>query len=340
MKLYAGIDLHSNNSYLVMMDETDKIVYQKRLPNDLQHILKELAPCQERMEGIVVESTYNWYWLADGLQEAGYKVHLANTTAIQQYTGLKYTDDQSDAYWLAHLLRLGILKTGYIYPKEERGLREILRTRLKLVRQQTMCLLSIQATVTRYENIQLSAAKLKQGTCDEEKVLKHVMDEHVRMAVQSQLKLLHVLMEQIAVLEKKILIEVKENKLFRLLKEMPGIGPILAMTILLEAGDINRFKTAGDFSSYCRCVGSKRISNGKKKDENNRKNGNAYLCWAFIEASNYAVRYYDPIKRCYQRKLGKTKRVVALKTVANKLTKACFFIMRDKVEFDMKKAFG
>src|SRR5260221_3770114 len=121
MKLYCGIDLHSNNSYIVLSDEDGKTVYQKRLSNDIALILKELSTYREKIAGIVVESTYNWYWLVDGLQAEGYQVHLANTTAIQQYSGLKYTDDKSDAVWLAQLLRLGLLSEGYIYPKEERG---------------------------------------------------------------------------------------------------------------------------------------------------------------------------------------------------------------------------
>jgi transposase len=66
------------------------------------------------LKGVVIESTYNWYWLVDGLMEARYRVHLANPAAIQQYNGLKYTDDHSDARWLAHLLRLGVLPEGYI----------------------------------------------------------------------------------------------------------------------------------------------------------------------------------------------------------------------------------
>src|SRR6266581_4176627 len=106
MKLYCGIDLHSNNSFVAIVDELGKVVYKKRLPNDLCSLLKELEPYQQNIEGIVIESTYNWYWLADGLLEAGYQVHLANTTAIQQYSGLKHTDDKDDAIWLAHLLRL------------------------------------------------------------------------------------------------------------------------------------------------------------------------------------------------------------------------------------------
>jgi transposase len=129
MALYSGIDLHGNNNVTLLLDEHDRVIYQKRLPNQLPIILEQLAPYQEDITGVVVESTYNWYWLVDGLMEADYRVHLANPTAIQQYSGLKYTDDNSDARWLAHLLRLGVLPEGYIYPKEQRPLRDLLRKR-------------------------------------------------------------------------------------------------------------------------------------------------------------------------------------------------------------------
>ena len=149
MKLYAGIDLHANNSVVVVIDEEDHILYQKRLRNELGELLAALARYQESLQGVVVESTYNWYWLVDGLMAAGHRVHLANTTAIEQYKGLKHTDDESDARWLAHLLRLGILPEGYIYPKAERAVRDLLRKRSQLVRQRTANLLSIQNLVTR-----------------------------------------------------------------------------------------------------------------------------------------------------------------------------------------------
>jgi transposase len=161
MKLYGAMDLHSTNSVLVVIDEEDKIVYQKRLPNDLALILKELCVYQSRLEGIVVESTYNWYWLVDGLMEQGYKVHLANTAAIQQYEGLKYSNDDSDARWLAHVLRLGILPQGYIYPREERPVRDLLRKRSQLVRQRTMNLLSIQNLMTRNTGSSMTANQIK-----------------------------------------------------------------------------------------------------------------------------------------------------------------------------------
>ena len=337
MKIYAGIDLHSNNSYVVLINEEEKVIYKKRLPNDLGHLLEQLKPYQGCIEGVVVESTYNWYWLADGLQEAGYKVHLANVAENVQYSGKKHTDDESDARWLANLLRLNILSTGHIYPKEKRGVRELLRKRLILVRQQTSCLLSIQGTITRYENIRITGNDIK--TLNTEKALSLVKDENVRLAILSQLKVLNCIMEQVDLLEMEIKKKIKLEPLFVLLKTVPGIGPILAMTILLETGEISRFKDVGNYSSYCRCVESKRVSNEKKKGINNRKNGNSYLCWAFIEASNCAIRSYPEIKSYYQRKLSKTMRVVAIKTIANKLSKACYFMLRDKMEFDMKKLF-
>ena len=339
MKSYAGIDLHSNNSYIAISDEADKVIYKKRLDNDAEVILKELESYRESIVGIVVESTYNWYWLVDRLQEAGYIVHLANTTAIQQYKGLKYTDDKTDAIWLAKLLRLQLLQAGHIYPKEKRGVRELLRRRMILTRQQTSSVLGIQAMLTRYENVRLTGRKIKSYK-EEDDILKYAKDDSVRLALQAQLKVLSCIMEQVDLLESNILKEIKGDDFFELLKSIPGIGSILAMTILLETGEIARFKSPGNFSSYCRCVESKRISNAKKKGQNNKKNGNAYLGWAFIEAANYAIRFSDPIKKYYQRKLGKTNRIVAIKTIANKLSKACYFMLRDKIEFDVKKLFA
>jgi hypothetical protein len=118
MKLYGAIDLHCNNNVTVLIDEKDKVVYQKRLTNDLPLIVEQLSPYASSLEGIVVESTYNWYWLVDGLMEKEHRVHLANTAAIQQYEGLKYTDDDSDARWLAHLFRLGVYLRATSIPKK------------------------------------------------------------------------------------------------------------------------------------------------------------------------------------------------------------------------------
>jgi hypothetical protein len=122
MKLYAAADLHSNNHFLAVIDENDTRILERRLPNDLAVTLKTLDPYRADIRGIAVESTFNWYWLVDGLMDAGYPVMLVNTAKARQYEGLKHTDDRHDAFWLAHQMRLGILPTGYIYPKAQRAL--------------------------------------------------------------------------------------------------------------------------------------------------------------------------------------------------------------------------
>jgi transposase len=338
MKLFGAIDLHSNNNVTVLIDEKDEVVYRKRLPNDLILILEQLSPYQSRLEGIVVESTYNWYWLVDGLMARGHKVHLANTAAIQQYNGLKYTDDDSDARWLAHLLRLGILPQGYIYPREQRPVRDLLRKRSQLVRQRTINLLSIQNLYTRNTGQALSANQIKGLQVEDIDGMFSVSD--LTLAIKANLSVLRSADEQVQILEQSVRERVQLRPEFSFLKTVPGIGQILALTIMLESGEIGRFPSVGNFASYCRCVGSEKLSNGKRKGSGNTKNGNKYLSWAFVEAANFAIRFSPKIQSFYQRKKTKSHRVVALKAVAHKLCRACYYIMRDRVAFDVTKTFG
>jgi transposase len=338
MKLYGGIDLHANNSVVVLLDDQDQVVYQKRLSNSLEPILQQLAPYHAAIQGLVVESTYNWYWLVDGLMESGYVVHLANTAAIQQYEGLKHTDDRSDARWLAHMLRLGLLPEGYIYPKAERPVRDLLRKRSQLVRHQTAHVLSIQNLFARNTGGALSGNRIKQ--LDAAEVARLLPETDLALAVTSSLTVLRCLQSQIATLERAVKARVKLRPAFGQLLTVNGIGDILALTIMLETGDIGRFASVGNFASYCRCVDSRKLSNGKRKGQGNTKNGNTYLAWAFVEAANFAVRYNPQIKRYYQRKKAKTNGTVAIKAVANKLARACYYVMRDQVPFDTAKAFG
>jgi len=157
MKLYCGIDLHSNNHYLTLIDDNDRRILEKRLPNDLAATLKTLKPYRGEITAIAIESTFNWYWLVDGLMDAGYCLKLVNTAKARQYEGLKHTDDRYDAFWLAQQMRLGILPTGYIYPKAERAMRDLLRVRRRLVRQRTTHVLSAQCTLWRHTGIKPSA---------------------------------------------------------------------------------------------------------------------------------------------------------------------------------------
>jgi len=337
MKLYGGMDLHSTNVVTQLIDEGDKVLYRKKQSCDLDQILKGLEPFKDNIEGIAVESTYNWYWLVDGLMAAGYRVHLVNTAAVKQYEGLKYTDDDSDAFWLAHLLRLGILPTGHIYPKESRGVRDLLRKRGQLVRQRTAHILSIENLYARNSGDRLSCNAIKCLT--EEQIQQQFADPNVALAIDSNRILMNALDQQIKVLEQALLKQTKLNPRYRKLLTIDGVGEILALTITLETGDIGRFAQVGNFTSYCRCVGSEKLSNGKKKGQGNSKNGNKYLAWAFVEAANFAIRFNEQAKRFYQRKAAKRNRVVALKAVAHKLARASYYVMRDQVPFDSTKLF-
>jgi len=140
-------------------------------------------------------------------------------------------------------------------------------------------------------------------------------------------------------IELEVASQIKLKKEFIKLLTTPGIGNILGLTIMLEVGDIRRFDKVGNYSSYCRCVESKKISNGKKKGKNNQKNGNRYLAWAYVEAANHAIRCCPKAQKFFQRKLAKSERVLATKALANKLTKATYYIMRDQVAFDEDKLF-
>ena len=338
MGLYGAIDLHSNNNVVVVQDEVDEVVAKRRLPNDLKTVLGFLAPCRKDLVGIVVESTYNWYWLVDGLMEHGYPVHLANTAAIQPYNGLKYSDDTSDARWLAKLLRLGELPEGHIYPRTERAIRDLLRKRSQLVRQSTMNLLSIQNLYARSRGEGIRANRVKELTA--EAVDAAFEDSNVAVAVKSSVKVMDCLAEQILILEQAVHGQVRLRKGYKRLLSTPGIGKIIALTIMLETGDIGRFSQVGHYVSYGRLVGSSHLTNGKRKGSGNTKNGNAFLCWAFIEAANFAIRHNQAIRSYYQRKLARTKRIVALKAVAHKLARACYHMIKEDVVFDVTKAFG
>lgn len=339
MKLYGAIDLHSNNSVVVVMDEQDHVLYEKRLPNDLKIILGHLATYREKLEAIAVESTFNWYWLVDGLMEAGYVVKLVNTVAVKVYDGMKHTDDEHDARHLAHLLRLGILPTGYIYPKEERAVRDLLRKRAQLVRCRTAQILSIENLVSRNSGQGIKSQQIRKL---DDATLQNICggDKSRMLAIESNCAVVTCLDEQINILEKSVLSQAKMKSVFKKVLSVEGVGKILGMTIMYETGDIGRFKKVGHFASYARCVDSKRFSNGKKKGSGNSKNGNKYLAWAFVEAAHFATRYSEPIRRFYQRKKAKRNTTVAIKAVAHKLARACYHVLKDQVDFDVKQAFA
>ncbi|AOJ64756.1 transposase (plasmid) [Burkholderia ubonensis] len=264
-------------------------------------------------------------------------MHLANTTAIKKYEGLKHSGDETDARYLAHLLRLGILPTGTILPPEARSVRDLARKRMQLVQNRTTHILAIENITARQHGMRLSGAQVHRLTV--EAIDQMGLPAEVALAMRSSLAVIQTLSTQIGLLENRLAENVEARAEYALLKTVPGIGPILATVILLEVGSIERFDSAGNFASYARCVDSRHMSNGKKKGEGNTKNGNKYLSWAFIEAANFALRFCAEAKRFYERKKAKTNPILARKALAHKLARACFHILKERRPFDTTRCF-
>ena len=276
--------------------------------------------------------------MVDLLSEEGYQVHLANPTKIQQYSGLKYSDDKHDAFWLAEMLRLGILPEGYIYPKEDRPIRDLLRKRGHLVRLRTSLIVSLQNIIARNGSGKLKASDIKVLKTDRVNPLLQG-NEDLALAGKVSKEAIDFMTRQIKAIEAALEEKTQLSSPYDLLLSIPGIGKILALTIMLETGPIERFPKVGNYTSYCRKVPSGRFSNDKKKGTGNRKNGNKYLSWAFAEGSERA-RFYDAEARKYfNRKRQKTNAPVAHSALAHKLARAAYYIMRDGVIFMPDKAF-
>ena len=337
--LYAGDDLHGNNNVLAIVNEKGERIFKKKLSNDREVILDTLRPYKEDLAGIVVESTYNWYWLVDTLMDEGYAVHLANPTAIQQYSGLKHSDDNHDAFWLAQMLRLGILPKGYIYPKEERPVRDLLRKRGHLNRLRMSLVISLENIVSRNCGLKVNVNDVKALKQDRITPLLEG-NEDLWMSGRVSKETIDHLTKQIRLIERRVEKRVELKEPYQYLQTLYGVGKILSLTIMLETGPIQRFATVGDYASYCRKVPTQWTSNGKRKGSGNAKSGNRYLAWAYAEASDFARRFYPEARSYYQRKMQKTNAAVAHSALAHKLARAAYYVMRDQVPFEPKKLFG
>ncbi len=338
MKIMVGIDLHSNNALCGLMDETGRRLIHKKLPCDLTTILQLLAPYKNRIATIALESTFNWYWLVDGLQDHGYPVMLANPAAMQPYSGMKHTDDVSDAYFLAELLRLNLLPTGHLCDRQTRPVRDLLRRRQLLVHQRTTLILSFKSLNERTLGQRVPLARVKGMNPDEAQARFTAPAD--QLLGRQQITLIGHLTDAITQMEQHILEVAGKWASYQRLQQLPGIAKILGLTIALETGDAKRFADAGHFASYCRCVKSLRQSNGKKKGENNRKCGNRYLAWAFVEAAHFACRHDEQCRRFYDRKKQQTNPVIATKALACKLAKAAWHVMAEDVPYDATRVFG
>ena len=333
----AGIDLHSNNIMVGIVDQAGARITHQKLPCRMESILSFLAPYQDRLARLAVESTYNWYWLVDGLQAAGYPVVLANPAGFSPYKGLKHADDKSDAFFLAEMLRLKILPQGYVYDAAQRPVRDLLRRRISLVQQRTALMLSFKSLFTRTTGAAMTLSRLKElGVEEAQELYAHPANQ---LIARLQIEHIEQLDASIARLEKAVLKVAQTQPCYPRLKTLPGVGVILGLTITMEMGDIKRFAGPGEFASYCRTVRAQRTSNDKKKGENNRKCGNKYLAWAFVEAANFARRHDAPCRKWFDRKAARTNNIIATKALACKLAKAAWFLTAEDADYDGRRVF-
>jgi transposase len=336
-KVIAGIDLHGNNVVIGIINEDGKRIEHKKVGTELAQVESVLKPYKERLTSMAVESTFNWYWLVDGLRDRGYSIDLANPAKIEQYNGIKHADDKHDAFHLAELQRLGILPKAHIYDAQLRPVRDLFRRRSMLVRHRTALLISFKSLYTRTTGGQLPLKELKgMKVAEAAGLYEHPANQ---LIAQIQVEQIGELDDSIRRIEKAVLSRARSIPLYPKLVTLPGIGPILGMTITMEVGDIKRFKADGNFASYCRAVDSRRMSNGKQKGENNQKCGNKYLSWAFVEAANFAKRYDQQCRRWYDRKKARTSTVIATKALACKLAKAAWHVMAHGQDYDPARMF-
>src|SRR3990167_6176560 len=326
MELYGAIDLHSNNNFSMISDGEDRVIRKKKLTNDLGEVDLFFRDYKTQMRTIVVESTYNGYWLVDGLQELGYEVKLANPAAMQQYRGLKYSDDETDAQWLNRINRLGVLPEGYIYPKELRGLRDLLRKRMLLVQTRTGLSNSLKHQYQSWRGIDMSRLKIQKLEVDD--IREVFEDPYLQQSAEVFAESIQSLTRHVNEIEGSVFKALKEDMLVRRLVILPGIGKILGWMIRLEIGELERFEAVENYLSYCGLVESKRMSNAKIKGRGNAKNRNKYLRWAYAEAAIAALRNVR-IKKYHDRLLKKKGPVKAKAIVASKLARVSFMLMKD-----------
>lgn len=335
--LYAGADLHGNNVFLSLCDMDGNNVFRRRVKANLGAVNEALDPFWDRIVVLGVESTFNWYWFVDGLKEQGRNIKLGNPAKMEQYKGIKITNDLTDADWLAEQLRMDIFPECYIYPKETRAVRDALRRRQLFVRRRTQVILCFGGLLERYGLHAPGARKLEKWT--EEDIKATELDGFVQLQLETLLDGIRESTRLAQKIEKQVLAFTQPTEQYQRATTLPGFGVALGMMVVLESGDFKRFKSAGHYASYCRAVKSERSSNGKSKGKNNAKNGNRYLAWAFVEAATFAARFDPNIHAWYERKKAKSGVPKAKKALACKLAKAMWHVMNGK-DFDVKLMFG
>lgn len=331
----CGIDLHTKQMYICVMDREGSILVHKNIKgNDFSFFLKLVAPYRQSLT-VVCECCYNWYWLADACMDADIEFVLAHALYLKHIHGGKNKNDKIDSQKLAHLLRTNLIPQSYVYPKERRPMRGLLRQRMSYVWERSTLLGHLQMN-QQSEGIDPVPKGGHNRDVWEERILSQYTDPLHRLAVKCDMELIRSYDRRIEILDQRLAGQARRihSRDFALLKTVPGIGKILALTILFEIDTVSRFPTVKDFCSYSRLVKGSVASAGKVKGLCGGKMGNAYLRWAFGQAAVICKRnhpLFTPYAELLVSKHGKFKGNAIL---ANKLGRAVYFMLRKGTAFD------
>jgi transposase len=324
-----------------VIDDDMSVKVQRKVENDLQMIIDLIKPYKGSLE-CVVESTFNWYWLVDGLKEAGFDICLAHTPGLFMITGAKVKTDRRDALALAKLLRAGMIPKAYIYPKETRPVRDLVRRRIRVVNMRAAEYTSLRRLLYQQGNLEHSRNDIKLAL--EEDIESLFTNRWLQLNARHELERIRLYTGQIREMEREIHQTVKGSKEYERLLIVSGIGKTLAITIFYEIGEITRFPSGHEFSSYCRVIPGVAQSGASVKRGRGSKQGNRYLKWAFSQAAVYAVRGNEKIRRVYQRQVrrhrGKGEKLIANNIIAHKLALAVYHILRDGTDYTEEMLFG
>ena len=341
MSFYCGIDLHSRKSQVAVVDESVKTRVNRQVSNDLHRIL-EVLDLFDPPPRVVVESTFNWYWLIDGLQEHGYDVTLAHSLGLSLISGSKVKTDRRDAVALARLLRIGEIPTAYIYPKETRSLRDLIRRRTSVVALRAREYAGIRQLLYQNGLHDHSRNSVVRMSVDELDAVFH--DPRIRLVAHQEIERIHFFTDQIETLEQGIEEASIRFPSFNRLREVPGLGRALTPVVFFETGSMDRFPSARSYSSYCRVVPGAANSGGKNRRGRGSKQGNPHLKSAFTQAAVHAVRYYPKIRSYFDRQLarhrGRARKLVCYNIVAHKLALATYHVLKKGTEYDERLLFG
>jgi len=341
MNYYTGIDLHSSQSTICVIDNKDRIQLRTTVSNQIEEILQPLKSFNPAPE-VAVEATLNWYWLVDGLLDAGFKVKLAHPFGVQVIKKAKVKTDNRDAFNLARLLRLDALPESYIYPKDKRPIRDLLRRRQKIVSLRASDYVTLQRVFDQYaisDLISMGAKKI--GLKD---IAHGVEEPAIAHRCRMELERIDLYSKQIQGCEDIIISSLADNADFKRIQTIPGIGKILGAIILYETGDINRFKSEKHYCSYARVVPGIAQSSSTIRRSKGSKQGNPYLKFAFNQAAALAVRYCQPIRQFRQkhmnRKRSRARKMISISIVSHKLAKAAYYMLTRKEPFRVELMFG